>query len=284
MFANPSAMNSESAPAAAAYGSPSHRETSPIMRTARAISEEVEHSVVIQRSTAKSVHDVAFGPGRQAGLHRAATIGDIEKARRLLDEGASVELRDASMLSATPLMTAAAAGDLAMMDLLLERGASMVARDAEGDSVRDYPQSDHREAVDQLLDHHARRRSSIGSTRACMGSSTSASAEPTPTRSGTTSGTAPTPEPEGTPACGGGGASVSPTDAAPAAVAAADTGTERGSSCLCFFRWLRVDAPSRRPALAASASHVTIDVISTTAGESSTAVRSCIDHAMCVQV
>ncbi len=62
-------------------------------------------------------------------LHHMAAVGDVAKARLLLDHGASIDAIDEEYRS-TPLGVAARRGQRAMVELLLERGADPAAAGA----------------------------------------------------------------------------------------------------------------------------------------------------------
>lgn len=68
-----------------------------------------------------------------ATLFSAADKGCEALARRLLDDGASLDARD--RLGAKPLARAAAAGQLEIVTLFIERGAPIEARDLDGSSA-----------------------------------------------------------------------------------------------------------------------------------------------------
>src|SRR5512132_759354 len=66
-------------------------------------------------------------------LFSAADKGCLDLAKRLLEEGASVEARDG--LGAMPLARAAAAGEVELVTLFLEHGAPIDARNLEGSTA-----------------------------------------------------------------------------------------------------------------------------------------------------
>ncbi len=71
-------------------------------------------------------------PQRGGGslLMIAASAGQVESARLLLDSGANIEMRDSQ--GRTALMYATSAGQVVVVQLLLERGAKIDARDNSG--------------------------------------------------------------------------------------------------------------------------------------------------------
>lgn len=64
-------------------------------------------------------------------LHEAVANGDVEAARRLLDQGADIESRDPGS-GASPLHYAVMKGRMPMIDLLLSRGADVNSRTRNG--------------------------------------------------------------------------------------------------------------------------------------------------------
>ena len=66
-------------------------------------------------------------------IHRALTEGTAAQAKRLLDQGANIEARDAQ--GATPLITAAGRGNLALVTLLLNRHAEVETTDRAGNTA-----------------------------------------------------------------------------------------------------------------------------------------------------
>ena len=66
-------------------------------------------------------------------IHRALTEGTAAQAKRLLDQGANIEARDAQ--GATPLITAAGRGNLALVTLLLNRHAEVETTDQAGNTA-----------------------------------------------------------------------------------------------------------------------------------------------------
>lgn len=63
-------------------------------------------------------------------LHEAASAGDAERVKQLLDRGVKVNARDAE--GRTALHEAALAGHAQTIDLLMENGAKVNARDDHG--------------------------------------------------------------------------------------------------------------------------------------------------------
>ena len=63
-------------------------------------------------------------------LHLAAKHGNERRIKRLLDEGAKMDVSFGYL--GTPLCSAAAAGHEACIDLLIRRGASVSAKNAGG--------------------------------------------------------------------------------------------------------------------------------------------------------
>ena len=76
------------------------------------------------------VNAAADNAQRVAPVHAAATVGDIETMRLLLDRGADPNARQQSGF--TPLHAAAGNGDLEMARLLVARGADRHARTDDG--------------------------------------------------------------------------------------------------------------------------------------------------------
>ena len=72
---------------------------------------------------------IASGP-----LHIAASEGDVDRARRLLADGAQVDQADGGRLGKRPLHEAAIQGRVAMMQLLIAAGAALDGTDAGGES------------------------------------------------------------------------------------------------------------------------------------------------------
>lgn len=66
-------------------------------------------------------------------IHKALTGGTAAQAKRLLDQGANIEARDAQ--GATPLITAAGRGNLALVTLLLNRHAEVETTDRAGNTA-----------------------------------------------------------------------------------------------------------------------------------------------------
>lgn len=66
-------------------------------------------------------------------LHLAATLGDIELAKKLLKLGANVDSR--MLDEGTPLLDAVASGHHAMVELLLNHGANILVTDDRDWSV-----------------------------------------------------------------------------------------------------------------------------------------------------
>ncbi len=66
-------------------------------------------------------------------IHRALTEGTAAQAKRLLEQGANIEARDAQ--GATPLITAAGRGNLALVTLLLNRHAEVETTDRAGNTA-----------------------------------------------------------------------------------------------------------------------------------------------------
>jgi len=76
------------------------------------------------------VHAAAENAQRVAPVHAAASVGDVETMRLLLDRGADPNARQ--QLGFTPLHAAAGNGDLEMGKLLVARGADRHARTDDG--------------------------------------------------------------------------------------------------------------------------------------------------------
>ena len=74
-----------------------------------------------------------------APLHEAAFAGNLEEVRRLLDEGAAVDVRDAE--GRTALMWASFNGHTEVDALLLEKGAAINTREANGRTALMYASS-----------------------------------------------------------------------------------------------------------------------------------------------
>jgi ankyrin repeat protein len=92
-------------------------------------------------------------PSATAKLFAAVSRGDLESARRLLDEGAPADVGQAS---ARPLLLAAEQGYEKIVALLLERGADIEAVDHLGDTALGWAASNgHDEVIKVLLAHHA---------------------------------------------------------------------------------------------------------------------------------
>jgi len=72
-------------------------------------------------------------PDGTTPLHRAAARADVESARLLIGDGASV--RAANRYGVTPLTTACATGNAAMIELLLEAGADPNSATPEGETA-----------------------------------------------------------------------------------------------------------------------------------------------------
>lgn len=90
----------------------------------------------------------------RTGLHRAALAGNLELGTYLMDQGAYINAFDQE--HCMPLHMAARAGHLEMARRLVERGASVNAPAQDGhtalDAARD---ADHQEVVEFLLTHQA---------------------------------------------------------------------------------------------------------------------------------
>jgi ankyrin repeat protein len=76
------------------------------------------------------VSAVAENAQRIAPVHAAASVGDVETMRLLLDRGADPNARQHGGF--TPIHAAAGNGDVAMAELLLQRGADRAARTDDG--------------------------------------------------------------------------------------------------------------------------------------------------------
>ena len=76
------------------------------------------------------VSAVAENAQRVAPVHAAASVGDVETMRLLLDRGADPNARQHNGF--TPIHAAAGNGDRAMARLLLDRGADRAARTDDG--------------------------------------------------------------------------------------------------------------------------------------------------------
>ena len=81
----------------------------------------------------------------------ACRAGDLGEARRLLDEGASIEARDGSDHQ-TAIVWAAGKGHLAVVKMLVERGADINAQDDKGwTALSESSYDGHTEVVELLL-------------------------------------------------------------------------------------------------------------------------------------
>lgn len=70
---------------------------------------------------------------RRAALHYTSQQGNANGTQLLLDNGASVNIKD--FWGSTPLHMAAEAGDVCMVDILLKAGASVDAKDQKGNTA-----------------------------------------------------------------------------------------------------------------------------------------------------
>jgi hypothetical protein len=84
-------------------------------------------------------HDLVF----------AASQGDAERVRGLLDRGANIEAH--AMDDWTPLSVAAREGHLQTVELLLERGADVNAKEGGGHTALFWAEKYHRKEVAELL-------------------------------------------------------------------------------------------------------------------------------------
>ena len=66
-------------------------------------------------------------------IHKVLTEGTPAQVKRLLEQGANIEARDAQ--GATPLITAAGRGNLALVTLLLNRHAEVETTDGAGNTA-----------------------------------------------------------------------------------------------------------------------------------------------------
>ncbi len=98
-------------------------------------------------------------------LIEATAAGDASAARRLLDAGTAVDIRDES--AATALIYAAARGHDDVARLLLARGADASLQDAQGYDAMDYAMERGRHGVVLvLLEHRVARADATGDTAA----------------------------------------------------------------------------------------------------------------------
>ena len=81
------------------------------------------------------VHARARNAQQVMPVHAAASVGDVETMRLLLDHGADVNARQ--QMGYTPLHGAASSGNGAMVDLLLSRGADRSAKSDDGKTPAD---------------------------------------------------------------------------------------------------------------------------------------------------
>jgi len=83
-------------------------------------------------------------------MHYAASSGDVDFARTLLDGGAKVDHANGNAFQ--PIHSASGKGDVDMVKLLLERGANASAADSSGFTpLHDAASSGNKELVDALL-------------------------------------------------------------------------------------------------------------------------------------
>jgi hypothetical protein len=88
------------------------------------------------------------------GLIEAASRGDLEKVKRLLNEGADVNAKN--KYGQTPLHWAATWGHLDIVKLLVDRGADINAKDEDGETPLHWAAAnDHLDVVEFLLDRGA---------------------------------------------------------------------------------------------------------------------------------
>ncbi|MDR4480509.1 MAG: ankyrin repeat domain-containing protein [Nitrospira sp.] len=85
------------------------------------------------RSGEPSAKPAASAARSEQSIHRALTEGAPAQAKRLLEQGANIEARNAE--GATPLITASGRGDLALVTLLLHQQARVDATDRSGNTA-----------------------------------------------------------------------------------------------------------------------------------------------------
>ena len=85
-------------------------------------------------------------------LNDAAKEGDLDKVNRLIQEGANIEVRDAS--SSTPLYNAVDGGHKELAELLISKGANVNAVDKSGNSPLWWAESGGFKEIMELLVKH----------------------------------------------------------------------------------------------------------------------------------
>ncbi len=87
-----------------------------------------------------------------AKLDDVVNMGDMEKVRRLVGQGADVNGRN--ILGDTPLMAAAHTGGADMVRLLLSYGADMTMKNAHGKTAYEIASTlDHQEVLSAFREH-----------------------------------------------------------------------------------------------------------------------------------
>lgn len=85
------------------------------------------------RSVEPPAKPAASAARSEQSIHRALTEGAPDQAKRLIEQGANIEARNAE--GATPLITASGRGDLALVTLLVQQQARVDATDRSGNTA-----------------------------------------------------------------------------------------------------------------------------------------------------
>lgn len=100
----------------------------------------------------RNLVSILIAAGAEVDLHLAAYLGDVTIAKRLIETGTDVNIRDD--LDNTPLHYAARSGQAAVADVLIANGAEVDAEDEHGNTPL-HLATKHVEVTKVLVDHGA---------------------------------------------------------------------------------------------------------------------------------